>query len=398
MSYKTLSDFPSHDEWLSYVHDHIAADEQAYVLACGRTDLFRNFYKVRNRFIPSELEQEFRSVQTLPEPERTDHLEELNKRIFADITSFLFDQVRPRLRAPDAVEPGSSRRQIEELRAYLIEKNRYFAVWAAYKGELKGQVPSSEWDQYVREQLGSGNKDDITFTHAMAELDKLLLYFRDRNAPLPRYFFERCWFLHHLRGRGENASDQSASEYVDLGDRWMRVRVISFGTNWWAMHSAEESDPYRFRRGAAYFNAAALMCGRRLHHSAVFSGQIRFNATSGFDPEFPRRAIGRTFLCSGPNQIAGKLHLLFERLAAKGSPEAYLATLNSTDHGVISFNRPGWKSPGVQPVSISLRCRRYEAMLLMGVADWISSDLGRWKVDAALNRLALVDCGGGVVP
>ncbi len=34
----------------------------------------------------------------------------------------------------------------------------------------------------------------------MADLDKLLLYFRDRNLPLPRYFFERAWFLHYLRG------------------------------------------------------------------------------------------------------------------------------------------------------------------------------------------------------
>ena len=200
MSYKIPSAFQSHDEWLSYVHDHIPADERAYVLACSRTDLFRNFYKVRNRFISSELEQELRSVQSLPEPERTDRLEELNKRIFADITGFLFDQLQPRMVPPDAMAPGSSRRQIEELRAHLIEKNRYFAVWAAYKGELKGQVPSPEWDQYVREQLGSGDEDDITFTHAMSELDKLLLYFQDRNEPLPKYFFERCWFLHHLRG------------------------------------------------------------------------------------------------------------------------------------------------------------------------------------------------------
>ena len=200
MSYKTLSEFHNHDAWLSYVHDYIPANEQAYVLACGRTDLFRNFYKVRNRLIPSELEQELRSVQSLPEPERTDRLEELNKRIFADITGFLFHQMRPGMLAPDAAKPEPPQRQIEELRAYLTEKNRYFAIWAAYRGELKKQVPLPEWDQYLREQLGAGNENDIAFTSAMAELDKLLLYFQGRNEPLPRYFFERCWFLHHLRG------------------------------------------------------------------------------------------------------------------------------------------------------------------------------------------------------
>lgn len=177
----------------------------------------------------------------------------------------------------------------------------------------------------------------------------------------------------------------------------MRVRVISFGTNWWTMHSSEESDPFRFRRGAAYFNAAALMCGMRLRHSVVYSGQIRFNAKSGFDPEFPKRAIGRTFVCSGPNLVAGKLHLLFARPAVKALPDAYLVTLNSIEHGGISFDRPGWRSPGVQLISSSLRSQRYEAMLLMGVADWIASDLGRWKVDAASNRLSLADCGEGAL-
>ena len=50
------------------------------------------------------------------------------------------------------------------------------------------------------EELGPEDEDDIAFTKAMADLDKLLLYFRDRNVPLPRYFFERAWFLHYLRG------------------------------------------------------------------------------------------------------------------------------------------------------------------------------------------------------
>lgn len=200
MSYKTPSDFPSHDEWLSYVRDHIPADEQPYVLACGRTDLFRNFYKVRNRLIPAEFEDELRGIRVLPEPDRTDHLEELNKRIFADMTGFLFEQIRPCAVNPAAEESESSSRQIEELRTYLIEKNRFFAVWAAYRREPKGHAPADEWERYVLEQLGAGAEDDIAFTHAMADLDRLLLFFRGRNVPLPKYFFERCWFLHHLRG------------------------------------------------------------------------------------------------------------------------------------------------------------------------------------------------------
>jgi len=169
----------------------------------------------------------------------------------------------------------------------------------------------------------------------------------------------------------------------------MYVRVVSVGTNWWAMHSCDTNDPYCFRRRAAWFNAAALMSGRRLHHSAIFPGQVRFNSRSGFDPEFPLRAVGRTFLCSGPRQFAGKMHLLFERRAAGTVPDAYLVTLKSAEHGAIQFANPGWKSAGVQPISISLRGEKYEAMLLFGSGDWVESDLGRWLVDRSECRIQL---------
>lgn len=175
----------------------------------------------------------------------------------------------------------------------------------------------------------------------------------------------------------------------------MYVRIISFGANWWAMRSSDTTDPLCFKRRAAYFNAAAVMFGRRLRHSAVYRGQIRFNSNSGFDPEFPMRSIGKTFLCSGPRRVDGKDHLLFAKPAAATTPDAYLATLNFTDHGLIEFDKPGWRSPGVHPISISLRAPKYEAMLLLRVRDWVQSDIGRWQVCAASCRLVLSDAEGG---
>jgi hypothetical protein len=172
----------------------------------------------------------------------------------------------------------------------------------------------------------------------------------------------------------------------------MYVRVISFGTNWWMMHPSDKDDPYCFRRRMACFNAAALKSGRRLHHSAIYPGQIRFNTQSGFDPEFPSRAIGKTFLCSGPSQFAGKVHLLFKRLAKNVDPDGYLVTLNSLEHGLIRFRKPGWMSAGVKPISISKRGSRFEALLLIRADDWIESDLGRWRVSEDRKGLSLV-CG-----
>jgi hypothetical protein len=164
------------------------------------------------------------------------------------------------------------------------------------------------------------------------------------------------------------------------------------------MHSHDTSDPYCFRRKAAWFNAAALMSGRRLHHSAIFPGQVRFNSKSGFDPEFPLRAVGRTFQCSGPHQFAGKMNLLFERRTTEMVPDAYLVTLKSTEHGAIQFSKPGWKSAGVRPISISLRGEKYEAMLLFGSGDWVESDLGRWLVDQSGCRIRLNVIREGALP
>ena len=177
----------------------------------------------------------------------------------------------------------------------------------------------------------------------------------------------------------------------------MHVGVISFGTNWWAMCSRDTSDPYCFRRRAAWFNAAALMSGRRLHHSAIFPGQVRFNLKSGFDPEFPLRAIGKIFQCSPPRRFAGKMHLLIERRTTETVPDAYLVTLRSSEHGAIQFGKPGWKSAGVSPISISLRGPRYEAMLLFGDQDWVASDLGRWQVDQSQCRIWLSDVVEGAI-
>jgi hypothetical protein len=149
------------------------------------------------------------------------------------------------------------------------------------------------------------------------------------------------------------------------------------------------SRDFCFRRRAAWFNAAALMSGGRLHHSAIFPGQVRFNSKSGFDPEFPLRAVGKTFLCSEPRQFAGKLHLLFERRSTEMAPDVYLVTLKSAEHGAIQFSKPGWKSAGVRPISISLRGEKYEAMLLFGSRDWVESDLGRLLVDQSECRIQL---------
>ncbi len=197
---KTPSDFTSHEDWLSYVATSVPAHRQAYVLACGRTDLFRDYYRFRNRTIPVELEYELCGVHALSESERTSRLEEVNKRIFADMTSLLFGDVKARQVDPNGSACLLPVGQIDELLSHLLRRNRYFAEWIAYKRGRGIDYASANWPKDVAGLLGSDREDDIAFAVAMAELDKLLLHFRDRNAALPRYFFEHCRFLHALHG------------------------------------------------------------------------------------------------------------------------------------------------------------------------------------------------------
>jgi len=172
----------------------------------------------------------------------------------------------------------------------------------------------------------------------------------------------------------------------------MWIRLISFGANWWSTHSQDLADPFCFRRKAAWFNSAGLMYGRRLRLCWVFPGQIRFNSNSGFDPEYPSRALRRTFESAGATRMNGRTHLLLARAAEHSQPaDRFLVTVKPESHGQINFTSRNWKSTNAEPVSVSLRGSRYEAMLLLGHGDWIRTDLGFWSISSNEDRLALVD-------
>jgi hypothetical protein len=169
----------------------------------------------------------------------------------------------------------------------------------------------------------------------------------------------------------------------------MIVQILSCGVHWWGLHAGELEDPFRFRRNPVYFNTSGLMYGRRLRDCHIYRGQLRFNRTSGFDPEFVERLPGKTFETAAPLMYEGRVRLLFQFPAMDQEPDMYLVTLHLETHGAIQFNRNGWKSPGVRPIAISKHHERYEAMLLMEPGQWVASDRGRWEMSPATRQLAL---------
>jgi hypothetical protein len=197
---KTPSDFECHDDWLTHVRREFPRPEQPHALAVGRTDLFQSFYRMQGLPFPAQFAEELERIEMLLDPGRTVALEALNSVIFSALTMHLFNREQSTTSIDEWQTPASPRRQTQELLSHLAQKNRYFALWTVYKRGVSDRSVTEEWDEYLRQELGTQSPDAIAFTRAMVELDRLLTLFHDENLALPSLAFERIWFLHYLRG------------------------------------------------------------------------------------------------------------------------------------------------------------------------------------------------------
>lgn len=163
----------------------------------------------------------------------------------------------------------------------------------------------------------------------------------------------------------------------------MLVKVLGFGTNWWARFGRDADDPHRFTRHAAYYNSTGVRCGSKVRRHWITSGLIRFNGVGDFNPNFPERAIGRTFVCSDLTYAFGGNRLLFQSKAAKSAtPECYLVVISGAEHGRIEFNSSVWKSAFSRVIAASQLREKQEIMLLMNAGDWVQTSAGFWQLCA----------------
>ena len=203
---KSPTDFGHPDEWRQYVRQTVSSDEVGYTLAFGRTIMLARFYEARNQPFPDRFLSEMAAIGQLRDPERTEALEALNDRIFADMTQFLLAAARPEV--SDRVEiaiPVSPRELIDELAAYLTKENPYYALWIRYTSPVPEPNNELAWEEFVAQELGDGTHEETEFALLVGELGKLLTYFRHRNLALPPQFSGRAWFLHYLPGAERNA-------------------------------------------------------------------------------------------------------------------------------------------------------------------------------------------------
>jgi hypothetical protein len=166
----------------------------------------------------------------------------------------------------------------------------------------------------------------------------------------------------------------------------MLVKVLNFGTSWWARFGRNAEDPYRFSRHAAYYNSTGVRCGQKVRRHWITSGLVRFNGVGDFNPNLLERAIGRTFVCSDLAHAFGGNRLLFQSKASKlAVPEWYLVVISSDVHGQIDFRSGTWKSVFSQVIAASQLREKQEAMLLMKSSDWVQTSTGFWQLVVRSN-------------
>ena len=174
----------------------------------------------------------------------------------------------------------------------------------------------------------------------------------------------------------------------------MLVKILGFGSNWWARLGHDPGDRYRFTRRAAYFNSTGLRYGNKIRRYWTVAGLIRFNGVGGFNPHFPSRSVGATFECADLVFSLGGNRLLFLRKAVHSAwPDCFLVVMCSDRFGTFDCQTNGWKSASVVPIAISESSDRQEAMLLMKPLGWVQTALGMWqlKTDPALRYGAALE-------
>jgi hypothetical protein len=195
MNTQRPSDFTCHEDWLAYVRAEVPERDRDYVLGWGRFELFRHFYQARGISLPVEFVESERHIRGLTGAERVAGQEKLNDLFFADLLNHLAASARGGEQPADNLPVA----QIPDLYDHLGKHNAYFALWLVYKNQMTDGKAADGWRKFLLRELKEADPD-VEFGGLMPTLDLLLRFFQDQKLALPKFAFERIWFLHALRG------------------------------------------------------------------------------------------------------------------------------------------------------------------------------------------------------
>ena len=67
----------------------------------------------------------------------------------------------------------------------------------------------------------------------------------------------------------------------------MLVKILEFGSNWWARFGRDPHDRYRYTRHAAYFNSTGVRCGSKMRRYWISSWLDPVQRRRRFQPTVP---------------------------------------------------------------------------------------------------------------
>jgi hypothetical protein len=190
---KSRLEFSSAEAWRAYVRTSVPAPARPFVFAFGQTTLYRRFYELREQAFPIEFSAELKRIEGLDEPQRAAALEELNGRIFVDMTRFQMNAAsRKGVPASSETFPEG----LEKLLVYLENENEAFALWLRYVRATSHQQRLPGWEDYARTLLADTTEIDLEFVLMMRQLGELLDQFKIQRLVLSSRLFQRIRAIH----------------------------------------------------------------------------------------------------------------------------------------------------------------------------------------------------------
>lgn len=196
--HKLPTDFADIREWRSYVRATTPPEEVDYILARGRTALYLRFYEVRKQPFPIAFREQIELLDAEFGQDRVNKLEELNARIFTDMTQILFTQLPQAPSRTESVVPTSPSEVAQELIQHLNKANPFFSTWTRYEERERQVGGIASLDHFVARELPFLADEDVEFALLMGKLGPLLRHYRDQNRPLPARTRYAIWFLHYV--------------------------------------------------------------------------------------------------------------------------------------------------------------------------------------------------------
>jgi hypothetical protein len=191
--FKSRLEFSSPEAWQDYVRTAVPAPLRAFTLTFGQTTLYLRFYEVRDQAFPVELSVELKRIEGMDDPQRTEALETLNGRIFAEMSRFLMNAMPP-VGARPFVETADE--GVDRLLVYLEKENPAFALWLSYKRAQSHQQSLPTWEEYVHALLAGDTDEDLEFVLLMSQLGELLYQFRSQHLVLSSQLSQRIRAIH----------------------------------------------------------------------------------------------------------------------------------------------------------------------------------------------------------